>query len=164
MLLSAAFKDASKNQSEDQIDADHLKVFSLMHCSGKPVDKTNAFYCILQEGGFEKHEQISAGDKDFIPVFDKICAFATVDIFKLALDAGSVSANVYSETEEKSLVAKDTCEIIREEQWLEEVFGANSRLESGVWVQSVSKKANWIFDANEMRKRLFETAGITIRH
>ena len=50
-----------------------------------------------------------------------------------------MSAAIYSETEEKSLVAKDVCEVIREEQWLEEVFGANSRMASDAWAQTVSR-------------------------
>ena len=54
-LLSENFKDASKNQSADQIDVVYLKCFALIHCSGKPIDKTNAFYEVLQDGGFEKH-------------------------------------------------------------------------------------------------------------
>jgi len=56
VLLSAPFKDESKGQSDEQIDVDILKVWSLLHCAGKPADKTRALYCILQEGGFEKHE------------------------------------------------------------------------------------------------------------
>ena len=55
-LLSDAFKSKERGTGADQIDAEHLKVFGLLHCSGKPIDKTNAFFCILQEGGFEKHD------------------------------------------------------------------------------------------------------------
>lgn len=68
-----------------------------MHCSGKTIDKTNALFCILQDGGFERHEIISAGDKDFIPVFNKICEFATCDVFKLAYLTGSVATKVYTD-------------------------------------------------------------------
>ena len=58
-----------------------LKIWALIHCSGKPIDKANALFPILQDGGFEKHEEIAAADKDFNPVFEKIVAFATVDVF-----------------------------------------------------------------------------------
>ena len=132
-----------------------LKCFALMHCSGKPIDKTNAFYCILQDGGFEKHTQISAGDKDFAPVFDKMCAFATTDIFDFALMAGSVDAHVYTEDEREKIGHKDIFETIREEVWLEEVFGAQSRLESDAWVDKVKGTANWIFDATATRRKIF---------
>jgi len=105
VLLSDSFKDEKKSQAADQIDVDRLKCFSLIHCSGKPIDKTNAFYCILQDGGFEKHTQISAGDKDFAPVFDKMCSFVTTDVFKLALMVGSVEAHTYTEDEMKQIGA-----------------------------------------------------------
>ena len=109
----------------------------MIHCSGKPIDKTNAFYCILQDGGFEKHTEISAGDKDFAPVFDKICAFSTTDVFKFALETGSVTEDVYTEDEKKKIGHKDVFETVREEIWLEDVFGAQSRMESGAWVEKV---------------------------
>ena len=75
-----------------------LKLYGLLNCSGKPIDKTNAFYCILQEGGFERHEQISAGDKDFEPVFLKICEFVSKDVMDLASRLDD-AAHVYTEDE-----------------------------------------------------------------
>ena len=97
-------------------------------------------------------------------MFDKICAFATCDVFKLAFLTGSVPANVYTEDEEKKLLKKDVVEVIREEQWLEEVYGAQSRLESSAWVAKVSREANWIFNPDQMRKKIFTEAGVTMRH
>ena len=161
-LLSAAFKDAKKKQTAEQIDVNWLKVWALLHCSGKPIDKTRAFFCILQEGGFEKHDQISAGDKDFIPVFDKVCAFATADVFGFAHEAGMLATPLYSADEAKQLL--DVCEILREDHWLEQVYGANSRLQSDDWVQKVSTTANWIFNPSHMRHRLFELAQVAKRH
>ena len=162
-LLSKAFKDEKKGTKDDQIDAEMLKLYGLLNCSGKPIDKTNAFYCILQEGGFERHEQISAGDKDFEPVFTKICEFVSKDVMDLAsrLDG---AAHVYTEDEIQKLVHEDTVVILREDQWLEEVFGANSRLQNAAWVQQVSTTANWIFDAKKIRQKLFTAAEVTAKH
>ena len=66
-----------------------------MHCAGKAMDKAKALYCILQDGGFERHQQISAGDKDFEPVFETICKLATANIFDLAKDAGA-AGDIYT--------------------------------------------------------------------
>ena len=62
-LLSSAFKkkgtDGGINgdaSAADQIDVESLKSWALLHCTGKPVDKAHAFFCVLQDGGFEKHE------------------------------------------------------------------------------------------------------------
>jgi len=126
-LLSPAFKNDKKNQTEDQIDAEWLKVFSIVHCRGTPLDKTNAFYCVLQDGGFEQHEEIAAGDKDFEPVWIKICHFATIDVFKFAFDAGFTTVT-YTEEEQEQL--KEQVEPLKEDKWLEDVYDVQSRLQS----------------------------------
>ena len=59
---------------------------------------------------------------------------------------------------------EDIFETIREEVWLEEVFGAQSRLESDAWVDKVKGTANWIFDATATRRKIFAEAKITIKH
>ena len=59
---------------------------------------------------------------------------------------------------------KDVFETIREEVWLEEVFGAQSRLENDAWVDKVAKSANWIFDSAATRRKIFAEAKVTIRH
>ena len=97
-------------------------------------------------------------------MFDKICAFATVDVFKLAKAAGMVTEDIYSQEEEKALLDKDVVEVIREEHWLEDVFGAQSRLQSEAWAQKVSTTANWIFNTKDIRKKLFAEAKVTPKH
>ena len=79
-----------KTLEAGQIDVEALLAFSVLHCSGKPADKTHALFNIIQEGGLEAHDQVSAGDKDFAPVFKKLCEFVTVDVFRLAKEAGAV--------------------------------------------------------------------------
>jgi hypothetical protein len=67
--------------------------------------------------------------------------------------------------EVSDLVKEDNVEAIREDQFLEEVYGAQSRLDNEAWVKVVaSKKANWIFNAKDFRVKLFAQAGVTKRH
>ena len=82
----------------------------------------------------------------------------------MALDAGIAESNIYTEEEVSKLSSADVIEYVREEQFLEEVFGASSRLMSEQWCQKVSTDAKWVFNSNEMRKKLFANAEITIRH
>ena len=160
-LLSQQFKGEGHNA--DQIDVNTLKMFSLLHCaSKKPIEKAKALYCILQDGGFEKHEQISATDKDFEPVFLKLCKLVTTDIFELANLNGGVSI-IYSESECKDLCGKQNIEELREDDWLEAVYGAQSRLTNDQWLEKVTDKkgkASWIFNPKELRNKLFAQAGI----
>lgn len=122
VLMSAAFK--SEGTEAGQIHADFLKAFALLHCGGKPKDKSVALYDILQEGGLTAHTQISAGDKDLIPIFQKICEFVTKDVFELtaAIDGGVEQP--YAAQDVSKVLDKENIEIVREEQWLEEVYGA----------------------------------------
>ena len=142
-------------------------MFAILHCVGKKkkvmMAKARALYCLLQEGGFEKHTEISAGDKDVIPVFEKICSLVTHDIFKLAHAAG-VASDIYTDDEVKSMLSKDNLEILREDQWLEQIYGAKSRLENDQWLEAITMKANWILKAEELRTKVLGQAGIDARH
>ena len=164
-LLSEFFK--SEGHAADQIDVSYLQMFSLLHCyNKKKIEKATALYTILQEGGLEAHEQISAGDKDIIPVFTKLCQFVTSDIFALANTNGGAS-NIYLEAECKQMVNKDKLEELREDVWLDEVYGAMSRLDNASWLAKVSAKtgkASWIFEPINLRAKVMEITGIEKRH
>ena len=84
ILNSEYFKDSEKGTAEGQIDADLLRMFSLLVCQGKGDAKARAFYCILQEGSFDKLTEISAADKDFKPTFALMCKMSTRAIFQFA--------------------------------------------------------------------------------
>ena len=51
----------------------------------------------------------------------------------MALDAGIAESNIYTEEEVSKLMSEDVIESVREEQFLEEVFGPASRLMSDAW-------------------------------
>ena len=58
----------------------------------------------------------------------------------------------------KILAAHDT---LREDQYLEGIFGVSSRLENKEWFdRQTDKKNTWIFEAQEIRKRLLAAAKI----
>ena len=107
-----------------------------MHCSASPQAKANELFCLLQAGGFETHEYITAGDKDLDPVFDKLCDFATVDVFGFSLREGMTTEAVYTEDECASI--QEQREILKED-WLEPIYGATSKLLSLVWANKVAK-------------------------
>ena len=161
-LLSPAFKNAKKGHTEEQIDVDWLKLFSICHCAGKPIDKADALFCVLQEGGFERHEWIAAGDKDFEPVFQKLSEFATRDVFKNAADAGFAQKDVYTQDEVSQLLG-DAMETVRE-NFLDEVYDVSAKLLAKEWCKLTAKKSTWIFNSSQLRTKLFAEAGIAKRH
>ena len=114
---------------------------------------------MLQDGGLEAHKMISATDKDMAPTFEKLCTFATMDVFGMAEDEVE---RIYSTEKEEQL--KEQIEVVLEDDWLEEVYGSASRLENDVWLKALQGKAGWVFDSTELRRRLFEKAGLSIQH
>lgn len=86
VLLHSAFKNEEEGQSAEQIDVQYLQIYGFLLCSGKPDDKVEVLFNLLQEGGLQKHTFISAEDKDVLPFFQKVCRFATIHLFEFARD------------------------------------------------------------------------------
>ena len=56
-------------------------MFAILNCPGKVADKAEHLYNELQDGGLDAQANISATDKDMIPVFEKLCGLASYDLF-----------------------------------------------------------------------------------
>ena len=159
-MLSDAFKNPKEGNGADEINADYLKVFAQLHAVDRatPMEKAKGFYEVLQEGGFDRHKHISAGDKDFEPCFKKIVQFATIDAFNNAN-----FSSPYSESDVETLLNDDVIDELKE-VWLEDVYDVKSTLENEAWLQAVTTKGKWIFDACEIRKKLFDLAKVKVKH
>ena len=120
------------------------------------MKKAKAFFCILQDGGFEVHEQIAAGDKDFQPAFKTFMDIAIKDIQDCAQAVDSVE-KVYGDEDLDAIagIHEDMCE-----DFLDEIFDVKARLPSLEWCDQVAKKANWVFDPTKLRERLADKAEI----
>ena len=139
-------------------------MFGLLNCvdSKVPMSKARAFYCLLQEGGFEKHEQIAASDKDFVGAFGTIVRMATVDIFAAANQLDNVD-HVFEEGDRETLGASETMDEFSED-FLEDVFGVQARLSNDAWLKKVTHEAKWIFEPTEIRNKLTTKVGIDGKH
>ena len=67
-------------------------------------------------------------------------------------------------TEEECDRLREQVEDLREDQYLEDVFGMTGYLETEDWMKVMCKKGKWIFDSTEVRKRIFKLAEIEVRH
>ena len=85
----------------DQIDIDLLKIFGLLHCRGTIRRKAHFFYGLLQKGGEDKFQFISAGDKDFVPNFEKLCLIASWGLFAATIQIGTFDELYSAEETEK---------------------------------------------------------------
>jgi hypothetical protein len=86
VLLHSAFKNEEEGQGAEQIDVNYLQIYGFLLCAGKPIDKVEVLFNLLQDGGLQKHTFISAEDKDVLPLFQKLCRFATIHLFEFAHD------------------------------------------------------------------------------
>lgn len=133
-------------------------MFGILHCQGKPADKAEQLYNVLQEGGKAEHAFISAGDKDMAPVFRKLCDFVSKDAFgefpKIAAIPTAYSSDDIAKFDD------DMIERFREDVYLEDVFGANSRMQYEEWLQASTSKGAWLLSASSLRKKVLEAAGL----
>lgn len=152
MLLSDAFKDEEKGMAPDQIDVTYLMCMGLLHCQGKPKEKAEVFYNILQDGGFQSHTYISAADKDLEPAFKKMVMLSTTHLFEWAKEMSQVECPF----EDNYAALEDTHEDLRENEMNDEVYGNENKLNNDEWVaKMILKKQEWVFSASLLRKKVF---------
>jgi len=106
-------KDGMKDNEVDKV---YLSVYALLLTVGNPQDKTLAFYNLIQEGGLANNEFVSAKDKDFAPIFEKMCALVTHELFEL-MEATSDFKTPYEEEDLKEIEAAHM--FVREDVFLE---------------------------------------------
>lgn len=76
LLKLSAFKNEEKGHRAEQIDSQYLICLGLLLCAseGKDMhDKIKVLFGLLQDGGISAHTFISAADKDYPPIFEKLC-------------------------------------------------------------------------------------------
>ena len=173
-LTTPAWKDLAKPDSalakiltsdvfaeEGAIRVPDLLLFAILHCVSKKNElRARILYELLQDGGAAVHQQISAQDKDFMPTFKKLCALATTDLF--ATIAADEIENAYGDDTE-ALTDGDTLEGLGED-WLDVVYGDNSRLQYEAWVTMVAKEGSWLLDADALRTKVLEKVEVEKKH
>jgi hypothetical protein len=158
ILLSSAFKNAQKGQSAGQIDSDTMILYGVLLCQGNPSDKAEIFYSVLQEGGKDAHDFITASDKDLDPVIQKLCDLVTKDAY-LEFTKIAGLQQLYTE-EDLEKLSGDTISAFKEDVYLDDVFGNFSRLEYSEWNKQSVSKALYMFNTKTLRNKLLDHAGL----
>lgn len=132
----------------DEISVPNFLLWGLILCRGDANVKSRVFYDILQD---QLQESIAASDKDFDGSFDALIFLATKMVY---MNESKISgaAPVRNEAYWNKLDS-DKMEEIREE-FLDEVFGPQSKMARVDYMEAVAKKAPWIFSATEIRKKI----------
>jgi len=77
------------------------------------------------------------------PIFKKFCSLVTVDLFKI-MEASIGEEINYEEDELESLA--NAHETIREDVFLDDVFGHHNRLENADFLKGIVNKAPYMFE------------------
>ena len=147
-------------KEEGIIDLDTLLCFALLNCPGSGQQKANVLYNLLQEGGAGAEESISWADKDYTPIMNKVLSLASIDLARLCKDIDDVEPMEDVLKREDDISA--SFEQIREDIFIEFVYGNDSRLEAEKWKKIVAseKIADWLFNPQMVRALIFDKTGI----
>ena len=74
-----------------------------------------------------------------------MCTLVTRDIFILAIEDDPANA-IYNVAEMDRLVSEENLAVVREDEFLDKVYGAKSSLVNDEWLEQVTTTAAWIFD------------------
>lgn len=157
MLAKFLTSSVFNKGSPDKINSEYLRIFGILHCAGSKSERAVRFFNILQEGGLEVHEHITAGDKDTAPVFEKMCGLATWEIFAFTAQ-NDFAKEYYNDGVHEQL--KDQVETLREDHFIEDVYGIQSKLKSEEWLEAMEDKCAWVLNPIELRKRLLALAEV----
>lgn len=112
-------------------------MWGIIHCQDKADNKEKAIslFCLLQDGGAEKHgEGIAASDRDIKPTIEALLNIAT---FKVA-EAGNFT-DLYDESDKEALYYSYEniieSEDIADESFVESVFDIQSRISYALFLE-----------------------------
>ena len=140
LLRSAPFYEEGK--PDGWVRFQYMALWSMLLCNGDAKLKAKIFYHILQDGSGGQ-EWIAFDDKDFKPGFYLLLDIAVK--FPLAQTDDARKDDNFDEAYET--VA---------DQFLDEVFDVDSKLDRTDWEQRVCKNSQWIFDPAALRKLVLE--------
>jgi hypothetical protein len=142
------FIDKFLKHEQGKLSVFKLKCLSILWCEGKPIEKSMELFNLLQG---EAKKKIAANDIDILKSFTQLLDVATEMVFDLE--------PIYMGTER--VIMMDTIETVKAEKYedlldsfLDDVFGLESTLSREEFEKEAAKKAAWIFDPNQIRKKL----------
>lgn len=81
---------------------------------------------------------------------------STVHLFEWARDITDTNCPFESDFEKLANAHED----LREERFLDDVFGDNSKLDNEPFLKGCIEKAKWIFHSKDLRLAVFKQAGL----
>lgn len=151
VLTSEYFED---EENKGQISRDAMILYAILASNGDAATKARVLYDVLQDNN---QEFISANDKDFNGSFNKIIDLATKLIYAhLSL----VDADAHPKVDPSNFSQIDDKKEEMGETFLDDVFGAASKLTRKEWEAKVAKTQKWMFNTKEARTKIEKALGL----
>lgn len=147
-------RELAQADDENKLTMDNLLLWGIVHCKeadgfgsaftkvedGK--EKGKALFNCLQDGGADAHKIVSAGDKDWEPVTQKLFDLALVDVKtgEPQTFLGDKKADVY--------------EMMLEDDLKENVFGVNSNVSFESFYEAFGKESHWCQSDEEIQAKM----------
>lgn len=150
-----------KDGQAGQLDFQCFATMGFLLTEGKPKEKVEVLFNILQEGGLTQHDSISAEDADWGIFWKFACRVATIHVYRGANEISSIEcpfedsfaaleAVIDDEDEDNSLTG----------QVLDSIYGYDSKVKYEDWSKKIMDKAKWLFTADALRKKVHEKANV----
>ena len=124
-----------------------LKAFSLFHFPGAPQEKEQLLCQLL--------------DKDKEAAFEALCRVATYKLFEVAAEIDEVEEN-YSD-EKLNQIKESVPKLYKIFDESRDPKVDDSSPSKSAKAQ-VAQKLSWVFDPSQLRDKLFEAAGVKVKH
>ena len=151
VLTSEYFED---EENKGTISRDAMILFAVLSSNGDAATKARVLYDVLQDNN---QEFISANDKDFDGSFSKLVDLATKLLYT-HIHFVDASAQPKINVSDFSTIDEKKSEL--SEQFLDEVFGAASKLTRKEWETKVAKTQKFLFTLKETRSKVEKALGL----
>ena len=158
--ITKLIKSSVFENENGEISVDYLLLFGFLNCPGEIDDKSNVLYEILQEGGPDTHKCLSAQDKDMVPTFNKLFKLASSELVQLMKEVDGVEP---TEVEGRAEDIDETLDEVREDNYLDPIYGFEARLDFKEWQERSRKPvtSKIFYEVNNLRNLIFTRAGIS---
>lgn len=129
----------------DEISTSRLMLVAILLCNGNARLRAEVLWNVIQEGDITF---ISAADKDFYPAFQDMLEIGILSLHQFAKDQ-----------EQNNWLAKNIklANIYRmHENFIDIVFGVQSKVDKEIWLETVSSEVPWILKPETMRVYAYE--------
>jgi hypothetical protein len=140
-------------QEDGKISRDALILYAILLSVGTPKIKARVFYDVLQDNN---QEFISASDKDFEGAYSTLVNLAT----KLLYSHLSLVSQESPKLSTDSLDKVDGLKEAWNETFLDDVYGAASKLPRAEWEAKVVATQKWLFDSKTVRGKVEKELGL----